>query len=72
MLAWEQLLPGAQPAHSTHPPTHLPQAMFLGRLNPSETGRLSERLIKFVVFKVVFCGALIIPDVYEIVLWLAW
>ena len=33
---------------------------------------MTERLIKYVIFKIVFCGALIIPDVYEIVTWMAW
>jgi hypothetical protein len=48
------------------------QALFLGKLTPRETSRLTERLVKFLIFKVVFCGALIIPDIYEIVLWLTW
>ncbi|KAG1676963.1 hypothetical protein FOA52_014839 [Chlamydomonas sp. UWO 241] len=46
--------------------------LFLGQLTPRETSRLTERLVKFLIFKVVFCGALIIPDIYEIVLWLGW
>ena len=49
-----------------------PQAVFLGRLSPREASRLTERLLKYVIFKVVFCGALIIPDIYEIVMWRAW
>lgn len=59
---------------TSRPPTppHTLQAIFLGQLSSREVSRLSERLLKFVVFKVVFCGALIIPDIYEIVLWLTW
>ncbi|GAX79862.1 hypothetical protein CEUSTIGMA_g7302.t1 [Chlamydomonas eustigma] len=47
-------------------------AMFLGGLSTREATRLTERLIKYVIFKVVFCGALIAPDVYDIVLWMSW
>lgn len=49
-----------------------PQKLFLTRLSPRETSRLAERLIKFILFKVVFCGAVILPDLYEIMLWLSW
>jgi hypothetical protein len=46
--------------------------MFLGGLSTREATRLTERLIKYVIFKVVFCGALIAPDIYEIILWMSW
>uniref|UniRef100_A0A7R9W0Y7 RING-type domain-containing protein n=1 Tax=Chlamydomonas euryale TaxID=1486919 RepID=A0A7R9W0Y7_9CHLO len=46
--------------------------LFLGQLTPRESSRLTERLVKFIIFKVIFCSALIVPDIYEIALWLAW
>ena len=48
------------------------QFIFLGRLTAMEATKLTERLIRYVVFKVIFCGALIMPDIYDIVLWMAW
>lgn len=48
------------------------QFIFLGRLTAMEATKLTERLIRYVVFKVIFCGALILPDIYDIVLWMAW
>jgi len=48
------------------------QYVFLGRLTSIEATKLTERLIRYVIFKVVFCGALIMPDIYDIVSWMAW
>lgn len=46
--------------------------MFLGRLSTRESTLLTERLVKYIVFKVVFIGAVLTPDVHEVTLWLAW
>lgn len=46
--------------------------VFLGRLSSRESAKLTERLIKYVVFKVLFVGAVVGPDVVEVTVWLLW
>ncbi|EFJ45639.1 hypothetical protein VOLCADRAFT_94007 [Volvox carteri f. nagariensis] len=47
-------------------------ALFLGRLSATEFQRLSHRLIKYAVFKMVFLGSIISPDPRDFAVWLAW
>ena len=55
-----------------HTTTTIMQVVFLGSLNDREAALLSERLVKYVVFKIVFVGAVLTPDVHEVTVWLAW
>jgi hypothetical protein len=41
-------------------------------MSPAESKRLTERLAKHLVFKVVFVGAVMKPELDKLVLWLAW
>lgn len=45
------------------------QLVFFGRLSVHEARRLAERLINYVLFKAVFVGAVVEPDVLELALW---
>jgi hypothetical protein len=46
--------------------------VFLGRLSSRESAKLTERLVKYVVFKVLFVGAVVGPDVVELAVWMLW
>jgi hypothetical protein len=47
--------------------------VFLGELSPRESARMTERLVKYAVFKVVFVGsAVATPRVLGLGAWLAW
>ncbi|GLC44603.1 hypothetical protein PLESTM_001620300 [Pleodorina starrii] len=46
--------------------------LFLGRLSATESQRLSHRLAKYTVFKMVFLGSVITPDPRNIAVWVAW
>ena len=46
--------------------------VFLGQLTMLETAKLSERLAKFVMLKVVFLGAVAAPSRAEMVMWFSW
>jgi hypothetical protein len=48
------------------------QRLFLGTLSSREVSRLTERLVKYVVFKAVFIGAVMVPTLFEVSLWLCW
>ena len=48
------------------------QEMFLGRLSMIEAGKLSERVLKFVMLKLVFMAAVSGPELPEIVMWVTW
>ncbi len=48
------------------------QMVFLDRLSARETTRLTERIIKYIVFKLIFVSAVVTPDLTEVTLWLAW
>jgi autocrine motility factor receptor len=48
------------------------QALFLGKLNQRELARLWERLLKFVLFKIVFVGAVVSPKVPELMVLISW
>lgn len=45
---------------------------FFGRLTSMESRKTMERLMNYVVFKIVFVGAVVEPDVLEIFLWTVW
>ncbi|KXZ50741.1 hypothetical protein GPECTOR_15g426 [Gonium pectorale] len=46
--------------------------VFLGQLSAAESQRLSHRLVKYAVFKMVFVGSVITPDPRDVAVWLAW
>eukprot|EP00197_Chlamydomonas_leiostraca_P007948 CAMPEP_0202862562 /NCGR_PEP_ID=MMETSP1391-20130828/3557_1 /ASSEMBLY_ACC=CAM_ASM_000867 /TAXON_ID=1034604 /ORGANISM="Chlamydomonas leiostraca, Strain SAG 11-49" /LENGTH=736 /DNA_ID=CAMNT_0049542111 /DNA_START=87 /DNA_END=2294 /DNA_ORIENTATION=- len=46
--------------------------VFLGRLTPRESSALTERLVKYCVFKLVFVGALLPPGMGEVAAWVGW
>ena len=48
------------------------QAMFLGPLSAIEAGKLSERMLKFLMLKLVFIAAVSGPDMPEIAVWVSW
>lgn len=54
------------------PHSNQTQRAFLGALSPREASRLTERLVKYVVFKAVFVGAVLVPSLFEVSLWLGW
>ncbi|KAG2485748.1 hypothetical protein HYH03_015557 [Edaphochlamys debaryana] len=47
-------------------------AVFLGPLSALESQRLTHRLVKYAVFKLVFVGSVITPDARDVAVWLAW
>ncbi|KAK2078020.1 hypothetical protein QBZ16_003888 [Prototheca wickerhamii] len=48
------------------------KALFLGRLTIIESTKLAERMLKFVMLKVVFLGAVVNPEPHELGTWLLW
>ncbi|KFM24553.1 E3 ubiquitin protein ligase RIN2 [Auxenochlorella protothecoides] len=48
------------------------KALFLGQLTILETTKLAERMLKFVMLKVVFLGAVVDPEPHELGTWLLW
>ena len=46
--------------------------MFLGPLSAIEAGKLSERMLKFLMLKLVFIAAVSGPDMPEIAMWVSW
>jgi autocrine motility factor receptor len=50
----------------------VPQTIFFGRLTHMESRKLTERVINYVVFKVVFVGAVVEHELVEIFLWSVW
>ncbi|KAG2425435.1 hypothetical protein HXX76_013646 [Chlamydomonas incerta] len=47
-------------------------SVFLGRLTAAESARLSHRLLRVAVFKMVFLGHVLRGDPRDVALWLAW
>eukprot|EP00959_Pyramimonas_sp_CCMP1952_P103056 2155582-Pyramimonas_sp.AAC.1 len=45
------------------------QSAFQRTLSPQESRKLAERLINYVLFKAVFVGAVVEPDMLELALW---
>lgn len=59
----------------THPLcccTHPLQSVFLESLTPSEAGRLTQRLLKYLLFKVVLVGMVVLPSEVRLLHWLPW
>ena len=50
----------------------LMQVLFLGQLTMLESAKLTERLAKFIMLKMVFIGAVSAPTRIEIVMWFSW
>ncbi|KAK3255353.1 hypothetical protein CYMTET_35461, partial [Cymbomonas tetramitiformis] len=48
------------------------KAIFLGTLHDLEVRKTMERMLNYVTFKVVFVGAVVEPDVMEVLLWMSW
>lgn len=48
------------------------QVVFLGRLTPGESSSLTESLVKYCLFKLVFVGALLPPGMGEVAAWVGW
>lgn len=48
------------------------QAMFLGPLTAIEAAKLSERMLKFLMLKLVFIAAVTGPGLPETVMWVSW
>ena len=46
--------------------------LILGKLRDIERSSLNEQIINYVLFKVVFIGAVLEPDVIELLLWSSW
>ena len=48
------------------------QLVFLGQLTMVETAKLTERLARYVMLKLVFIGAVTTPTMAELVMWFTW
>ena len=48
------------------------QMVFLGQLTMLETAKLTERLARYVMLKLVFIGAVTTPTMAELVMWFTW
>lgn len=48
------------------------QMVFLGQLTMVETAKLTERLARYVMLKLVFIGAVTTPTMAELVMWFTW
>jgi hypothetical protein len=48
------------------------QSVFLESLTPSEAGRLTQRLFKYLLFKVVLVGMVVLPSEVRLLHWLPW
>lgn len=49
------------------------QWTFLGHLSPRESARVTERMVKHIVLKTVFAGAVLQPDMMlELAAWMIW
>jgi hypothetical protein len=46
--------------------------VFLGQLTMVETAKLTERLARYVMLKLVFIGAVTTPTMAELVMWFTW
>lgn len=50
----------------------LVQSVFLESLTPLEAGRLTQRLLKYLLFKVVLVGMVVLPSEVQLLHWLPW
>ena len=48
------------------------QNVFLESLTPSEAGRLTQRLLKYLLFKVALVGMVVLPSEAQLLHWLPW
>ena len=48
------------------------QVLFLGQLTMIESAKLTERLAKFIMLKMVFLGAISAPTRVQMVMWFSW
>jgi len=48
------------------------QRVFFGNLRDVETQNLNDRLLTYVLFKIVFVGAVVKPDAKELLIWTSW
>jgi hypothetical protein len=48
------------------------QSVFLDSLTPSEAGRLTQRLLKYLLFKVALVGMVVLPSEVQLIHWLPW
>eukprot|EP00026_Physarum_polycephalum_P001391 Phypoly_transcript_01392.p1 GENE.Phypoly_transcript_01392~~Phypoly_transcript_01392.p1 ORF type:complete len:855 (-),score=140.50 Phypoly_transcript_01392:868-3168(-) len=48
------------------------QKIFFGNLRDAEIQNLSDRLLTYVLFKIVFVGAVMEPDLKELLIWTSW
>ena len=46
--------------------------MFLGPLSAIEAGKLSERMLKFLMLKLVFVAAVCGPEMQDVAIWVSW
>lgn len=49
-----------------------PQSIFLGSLTPTEASRLTQRLLKYLLFKVALVGMVVLPNEVQLLHWLPW
>ncbi|KAF8065463.1 RIN2 [Scenedesmus sp. PABB004] len=47
-------------------------SLFLGSLSPAEAGRLTQRLVKYLLIKVALVGMVVLPTQLELLHWLPW
>lgn len=53
-------------------PHLLLQSVFLDGLTSSEAGRLTQRLLKYLLFKVALVGMVVLPNEVQLLHWLPW
>lgn len=50
----------------------LTQSVFLGSLTAIEASRLTQRLLKYLLFKVALVGMVVLPNEVQLLHWLPW
>eukprot|EP01134_Creolimax_fragrantissima_P000716 CFRG0716T1 len=50
----------------------LVQYVFFGELRPVESQQMYDRLLNYLMFKIMFVGAILEPDMKELVVWTTW
>ncbi|KEH32837.1 E3 ubiquitin protein ligase RIN2 [Medicago truncatula] len=69
---WYIVFPFINIVHSVHGPSYHMQAMFFSELYPSETRKLIERLVNYVIYKGTFLPLVVLPTLYQAGLWSTW
>jgi len=46
--------------------------LFFGKLRATEKKQVQERMISYMTFKAVFLGAILEPEIFDMMVWLAW